>query len=269
MENCGDGYYNEMKHLDSFFNYDDFLELYEYVSSLTDNLYVQRGNVILNATQDLATVDSILICSAQPISVPFVVKDIAFLDQLDAVFIEKPTFTDYGFYHPGGIVCKTDSPEALTLYNKISIYIKKNYHKSNVTQYYFGPNMYQQWKEHKVEYHFFVDAKSFTINEAAFDVQAVIARFKELGYLIKENWHDIRLPENDLAGNEFMIFAPDAKLHSRLISRRMFFFPDSDAVFFLKEEKKHQWRFLVDARHFDTMDDSAVQRIWDHCLELQ
>ena len=258
-----------MRHLDVFYNDADFSELFGLVSSLSEFLYVLHGNQLLNASPDLIPADSALICSVRPIRVPYPFRDIAFLDQIDAVFIELPSCTERGFYHPGGVVCKTDSPEALGLYNKIRKYIKQNYHKSAATQYYFGPNMYQQWKEHKIEFHFFVDAKSFTIDETALDMQAVIARFRELGYLIKENWHDIRLPENDYSGNALIIHAPDAKLHSKVISRRMFFFPDSDAVFFLKEEKKHQLRFLVDARHFDTMDDSAVQRIWDHCLELQ
>ena len=209
-----------------------------------------------------------MLCCAVPPTLPFEVRDASSFEQIDAVWIEKTTISDHGFFIPGGIVCRTNNPDTLALYNKISKWIKKKYRKSCVTSYYIGPNVYRKWLERQLEFHFFVDAKTFTVDESDFDFQRFLVRFSETGYLIKENWHDVRQPE-DYFGNEFVIHSPDAQLHSKLMSRRLFYFPDSEAVFVWKEEKKHLWRFIVDARHFDTKDDSSVRQLWNLCLRLQ
>ena len=83
-----------------------------------------------------------------------------------------------------------------------------------------------------------MDAETFTADASDFSFQWLYARFNNSGYIVKENRHDVRLPETAFSENEFVIHAPNARLHSKLVSRRLFLYPDSEAVFFRKEEKK-------------------------------
>ena len=258
-----------MKHLDLFFDEADFKELYDFVLSLTDNLYVECNDSLINSSPELAAKEYRLLCCVEPLILTYNVKNISSFEQIEAVFIEKNFISDHGFYLPGGIACRTNNPETLALYGKISKWIKKKYRKACFAAYYIGPNMYRQWMEHRLEFHFFLDVKSFTVGESDIDFQQLLTHFNEIGYLIKENWHDVRQPDNLYSGNEFFIHAPNAKLHSKLVSRRLFYFPDSEAVFVWKEEKKHLWRFIVDERHFDMKDDSSVRQLWNLCLRLQ
>lgn len=258
-----------MKHLDLFYDEADYSELYDYVSSLTNYVYVECSNSLCHASPELTAKEYRMLCCVVPPTLPFDVRDASSFEQIDAVWIEKTTISDHGFFIPGGIVCRTHNPDTLALYNEIIKWMKKKYRKSCVTSYYIGPNMYRQWLERRLEFQFFVDAQTFTVDESEFDFQQLLTHFHEMGYLIKENRHDVRQSETVFSGNEFFIHAQDAKLHSNLMSRRLFYFPDSEAVFFWKEEKKHLWRFIVDVRHFSAKNDSAVQQLWSLCLELQ
>ena len=258
-----------MKHLDLFYDEADYSELYEYFSSLTNYVYVECSNSLCHASPELAAKEYRMLCCAVPPTLPFDVRDASSFEQIDAVWIEKTTISDHGFFIPGGIVCRTNNPDTLALYNKISKWIKKKYRKSCVTSYYIGPNIYRKWLERQLEFHFFVDAMTFTVDESDIDFQQLLTRFNEMGYLINENRHDVRQTETDYSWNEFFIHAQDAMLHFQLVSRRLFVFPDSEAVFLWKEEKKHLWRFIVDARHFDKVDDSSVRQLWKRCIELQ
>lgn len=266
-----------MKHMDVCYNEIDFRQLLDHIQSFSGYEYALKGRKIIRTLNDSALDEQRIIITLQPIDLHQEFNE-GLLEQLDCIFVEKMTFTDNSMYHPGGISCYSTNPKVISLYQKVSKFIKSNYIKTYDASYFIGPELYRNWKNHKVEFHFFVDAFSFTVDGLCFDLQRFIATFAALGYTIEENWHDIRKPESVFQGNEFVIHYPNAKTHTKLISRRKFFFPDSECVFLWKEEqKKPCWRFIVDARHFERLSEFPVDKdlekesflqLWNQCLSL-
>ena len=223
----------------------------------------------LEVDQIICTADSICVESEYSIAV---------LEQLNCVFVETMSRTDYGMYLPGGISCNSNHGEILSLYRRICRYVKENYIKAYNAEYYIGPVLYSTWREHKIEFHFFIDVHSFAIDASICNLEQIVDVFSNNGYIIEENWHDIRKNKLDLTGNVFVIFDAEAKKHIKLISRKVFYYPDSECVFLWKEKRKKEfyWRFVIDARHFYCQDErdkqsgnKSVSRLWDSCLLFQ
>lgn len=172
----------------------------------------------------------------------------------------------------GSVCLKGNNAADRHIYSILVRFIKESYHKSSDATFYVAPVLYKKWCAGLASFQFFVDAVSFQVPESEMDFAAFLNTLASLGYTIRAVGHDIR--NTDQAVNpkaeSYIIHTHNAKLHSWIAARRMYYFTDSECVFLYRKRIKRLevYCIVADQRHFHNgISHSSVEQVYTTLLK--
>ncbi len=164
----------------------------------------------------------------------------------------------------GGIFLLADSDSPLhEVFKSIKKYVKATYQLSDDRHNYIAPHMMQDWLDFKVEFPALLRRKEYTISSDVFSLADFTQHLIELGYVVKENGKDIRLPDTlELGGEDYIITTRNAKLKSIIVARKQYYIGGSECIFLNIRKTKNETRYIF---HLDERlsDNKGLIELFD------
>lgn len=259
-----------MKCIYCLFDAQDLWNLMEFCQSQNLSIFASNGSII-NSKNDLfsnSDIISFYICpkgECPPLKQAG--KYYWIPDDVKGVYVNKTLISESGLYTSGMICLDGENANYALIYSKLNRYVKGLYHRSWNAQLYVAPEMYQKWCSRQVSFHFFVDAEYFDVQVSSVDFSNFVRSLNEKKIQIAEDGRDIRFPAEYISPNakEFFIHTPDAKTHTWVRSRKLYYFTDSEGVFLYTVKKKGvlYYRFIADQRFFvESATENSVPQLF-------
>lgn len=259
-----------MKRLYCLLDSDDLWQLIAFCHSQKLSVFGSNGQPVTKQSELLEQPDTIsfYVCPEGTFPLLKQVKSHTWIpDGTEGVFIDRTLVNKRGLYTPGMISLDGEALAARNIYDTLTRFAKRQYHRCWDGRTYIAPNLYQRWLAGELSFHFFVDAVYFDVLQSALDFSKFVPELQKCGMEIVENGRDIREPENCISpqSEEYFIHAPNAKQHTWLAARRLYHFTDSEGVFLYPVKKRGvpYERFIVDERFLNgVFSKSTVQSVF-------
>lgn len=232
-----------MKCIYCLFDAQDLWNLMEFCQSQNLSIFASNGSIISSKNDLLANSDiiSFYVCPKEECPpMKYCGKYCRIPDYVNGVYINKTLISESGLYISGMICIDGDNTNYTLIYSKLNRYVKSLYHRSWNAQLYVAPEMYQKWCSCSVSFDFFIDAEYFDVPVSSMDFPNFVQALIEKKIQINEGGRDIRFSSEYISPNakEFFIHTPDAKTHTWVRSRKLYYFTDSEGVFLYTVKKK-------------------------------
>ncbi len=247
-----------MKHIEFLQQESDLMVFLKYIKTLDVQIYTYNGKVVDfdNTVVDVFCNRIYYISSNHFIPQLSTHKGNTWIENSEqCIEVDTTIKTQKNLYIPGAIAIPTpaQATELFDVYKLIVKYIKSNYTLSDDKVFYVAPQMFNDWQEKKVSFHFFVQRVKFDVPVALLD-NTLFCKFLDYNkYLWTKDGYE-----------SYIIYQHGAKLFSYGYIKNPNYFPESECVFVQKATSSHNpiIRFIADKRHFDNKD-SNVERLFN------
>lgn len=161
--------------------------------------------------------------------------------------------------------CLTDKNDSIS--NSVFLIIKKHIRQTfklaQDKSYYYGPSIYQDWKNKKIIFPVLFEYEEILISEQ--DIEKVFAKILSAGYRIRNNFVRTRnLDILDLNADSFVVYGESSNIISTIVNKNKFRYEyGSDCVFIHKKQKTNEYMFLLDKRLEDDPQSMVVSLFYE------